>query len=147
MLQDTYEPARPEWGGPPDKAVAVGSDATIPEQKVEPAYLRSRKEKRYIPPLPISQFDSACVLPGKSLAVYLLLWQQTRVEKRWAVNLTSTSLQGHGISRHQKETALRHLERAGLIAVKRRGRRNPEVALLDLSGGPAETGPICGGLL
>src|SRR5262249_35768746 len=140
------EPARPEREGP-DKAVPERPDTVIPEQKVEPVYLRGRKAKRYNPSLPISQFDRAAVLPGKSLAVYLLLWRQTRVEKRWAVTLTSTSLQTHGISRHQKETALRHLERAGLIAIKRRGRRNPEVALLSLPDGSAETGLNCGDLL
>src|SRR5262245_31792373 len=146
MSQDAYEPTRLESEGP-DEAVLERPDAAIPEQKIEPAYLRGRKEKRYIPPLPISQFDRACVLPGKSLAVYLLLWRQTRIEKRREVKLTSTSLRGHGISRHQKETALSHLERAGLIVVKRCGRRNPEVTLLDLPDSPAETGPTCGGLL
>jgi hypothetical protein len=144
MLPDVFDPTQLKLGGS-DVTVPEVSDAAIPVQKVEPAYLQTRKEKRFIPPLPISQFDQACALPGKSLAIYLLLWRQTRLEKKQVVTLTSTSLQTHGISRHQKETALHRLEAARLIAVQRRDRRNPEVTLLDLPASLAENGSSCGG--
>jgi hypothetical protein len=144
MLPDVFDPTQLKLGGS-DATVPEVPDAAIPVQKVEPVYLQRRKEKRYIPSLPIGQFDRACVLPGKSLAIYLLLWRQTRVEKKQVVTLTSTSLQTHGISRHQKETALHRLEAAGLIAVQRRGRRNPEVTLLDLPADRTEIGSSCGG--
>ena len=138
MTTDDFDPDRLKLGAPAAIAPEVPDDA-VPELKVGPAGRGRRRREQYVPGVPMGLFDRACVLPGKALAVYLLLWRQSRVEGRAEVTLTSASLAQHGISRHAKETALRHLEAAGLVVVRGRGRRNPSVALPDLPAGPQLT--------
>jgi hypothetical protein len=133
VTTDDFDPDRLKLGAPAAIAPEVPDDA-VPEQKVELTGLGGRRRGQYVPAVPMELFDRACVLPGKALAVYLLLWRQSRVEKRATVVLTSAGLAQHGISRHAKETALSRLEQAGLVSVRRRGRRNPEVTLLGQPG-------------
>jgi hypothetical protein len=80
-------------------------------------------------------FNRACVLPGKALAVGLVLWRLAKVRKTKTVLLTNAALAQHGLNRWEKYDALAALEGAGLITVGRRGTRNPEVTILDPPGG------------
>jgi hypothetical protein len=133
VTTDEFDPDRLKLGVPSAIPPDV-PDKAVPEQKVELTSLGGRRGGQYVPGVPIELFDRACVLPGKALAVYLLLWRQSRIEKRATVVLTSAGLEQHGIRRHAKEMALSHLEEAGLVSVRRRVRRNPEVMLLRLPG-------------
>jgi hypothetical protein len=90
-----------------------------------------RKKRQFIPPVPIEWFDRACVLPGKALAVGLILRRLTKLKKTDTVVLTQAALDQHGISRWEKYAALQALEKAGLISVRHRAFRNPEITLLD----------------
>jgi hypothetical protein len=76
-------------------------------------------------------FDRACVLPGKALAVWMVLWFLAKVKRATTFVLTQAALNQHGITRWEKYAALEALEAAGLISVCRRGRKSPEVTLLD----------------
>jgi hypothetical protein len=76
------------------------------------------------------QFARAARLPGKALAAYLILLSRGRCRKSQLVSLSSAALAGYGITRYQKEAALRHLEAAGLIRVDRQNGKNPQVTLL-----------------
>jgi hypothetical protein len=105
-------------------------DAEIPARKVELPTRRRRKTGQYIPPVPLAWFDRACVLPGKALAVGLVLWRLARLKKTNSVLLTNAALKRHGLVRWAKYPALQALERAGLVAVRRRPKRSPEIVLL-----------------
>jgi hypothetical protein len=111
-----------DWSNVPDSA--------IPERKVESNHAQKQKGRRYIPSVPLAWFDRACVLPGKALAVGLILWRLARMKRSNTVVLTSAALTQHGLRRWAKYDALRALEDAGLVAVYRRPKRNPEVTLL-----------------
>jgi hypothetical protein len=102
----------------------------IPERKVPLPSERARRRRLFIPAIPLDLFDRACVLPRKSLAIFLLLWRKSKMERSDTVVLTTAGLAAHGITRREKATALRHLERAGLVTVRRRRRNNPEVTVV-----------------
>jgi hypothetical protein len=106
---------------------------------------RRRKAAQYVPPVPLAWFDRACVLPGKALAVGLVLWRLARLKKTNSVLLTNAALKRHGLARWAKYPALQALERAGLVAVRRRPKRSPEVTLLEPPADPARLPPRPGG--
>jgi hypothetical protein len=105
-------------------------DTEIPTRKIELPTRERRKAGQYIPPVSLAWFDRACVLPGKALAVGLVLWRLARLKKTNNVVLTNAALKRHGLSRWVKCPALQALERAGLVAVRRRPKRSPEITLL-----------------
>jgi hypothetical protein len=109
-------------------------DSQVPARKVK-GTVEKRRKRRFIPPVPMEWFDRACVLPGKALAVSLILWRLSKVRKTPTVVLTNAALKQHGLNRWEKYDALAALEGAGLISVRRRGTRNPEVTILDRPGG------------
>jgi len=88
-----------------------------------------------------TQFQQACRLPGKSLAVYMILWRRSLQQKKRTLKLSTVLLRKFGISRDQKALALTHLERAGLIRVLSRMRKNPVVTLLDVPDGETDDNP------
>jgi hypothetical protein len=103
----------------------------LSEQKVELRSVTRRRQRRFIPPVPLEWFDRACVLPGKALAVGLVLWRLARVRRSNTVRLTQAAVAQHGLSRWEKYAALRALESAGLVAVQQRGRRSPLVTVVE----------------
>src|SRR5262249_33975620 len=114
----------------------------IPERKLELPSVTERKVRRFIPPVPMPWFDRACVLPGKALAVGMVLWYLAPRRRGRTVALTQAALNQHGLNRWVKYDALKALESAGLVAVRRRGKKNPEVTVLDPPAGPDPGGPV-----
>jgi hypothetical protein len=111
-------------------------DADLPARRVQLKSERRRGQRPYVPALPLGLFERACVLPGKALAVYLVLWRQAHLEGRAEVVLTSARLRQHGLNRQAKRAARRQLEAAGLVRIEPRGRRNPAVTVLDFAPRP-----------
>jgi hypothetical protein len=104
----------------------------IPARKMELDVHRRRKRDRFIPPTPLAWFDRVCRLPGKALAVGLILRRLANVHKSDTVTLTNATLQQHGLSRWEKYAALESLKSAGLISIQPRGpRKSPSITLLD----------------
>jgi hypothetical protein len=60
----------------------------------------------------------------------MVIWHLTKMKRSDTIRLTQASLNEFGISRQAKYRDLRSLESAGLIAVRRRDKRNPEVTVL-----------------
>lgn len=84
-------------------------------------------------PLPAELFFQAAKLPGKALAVYLILWHEGGCNyDNTTVKLSNTKWQMKmaNISRDQKKNAIDHLERSGLIEVKRRRNASPMITML-----------------
>lgn len=91
--------------------------------------IKARKDKQFMPALSERVFCQVAALPGKALAIYLVVVLRSRLERSPTVPLTSAFLARFGLSPREKARALQHLEDAGLIAVERRPRRNPVVTL------------------
>src|SRR5262249_53853813 len=127
LLEEGVPPVGLGMGEPWDLGgLSVGeAPEVVGERRVVLGCISRRQSGRFIPPVPMTLFDRACVLPGKALAVYLLLWRQAAVERSDVVTLTTAGLRQHGLTRSEKETALRHLEAAGLVRGDRRGKKNP----------------------
>jgi hypothetical protein len=106
-------------------------DSEIPAKRVMLPSVRARKRGHFLPALPEALFVRLAALPGKALAVYLVLLQRSRVCKLGKVPLTTVILSRFGLSRWHKRWALKSLEQAGLIRVEHRRHKNPLVILLE----------------
>jgi hypothetical protein len=96
--------------------------------------LRRKKLSQFIAgPLPLPHFFIAADLPGKALAVWLLIHFRTRITKRAEVTLPADLLAQIGAGHPgTKARALRSLEDAGLIHVDRAVGRSPRITLIEL---------------
>ena len=99
------------------------------EIRVELPSVAERLNKEFFPPLPGRLFALLAPLPGKALAVYMVLRLRSRLERVQTVTLTSAALQRFGLSPDQKDRALACLEAHHLIAVDRNHGKNPTVTL------------------
>ncbi len=88
-------------------------------------------------PIPLLWLTAASNLSGKApLAVGLAIWFESGRRKSNEVKLTSAILQRFAIKRKSKYTALKSLEDAGLIRVRREPRKNPMVTILEVVSPP-----------
>jgi hypothetical protein len=119
---------------PPDPALldARLNDAAV---KVELSARRGKRNRHYMPALSEIIFCRLVRLPRRAWAVYLVLLLRCRLNRNQTVMLTSRYLSRFGLSRNDKSRGLSDLERAGLILVERRSRRNPTITLLPMSEG------------
>lgn len=112
--EDLFDPQAFQWSEPRTSALPS---------------ITARRERQFMPALPERVFCQVAALPGKALAVYLVVTLRSRLERSQTVTLTSAFLARFGLSRREKARALQQLEDAGLITVERRPRRNPVVTL------------------
>jgi hypothetical protein len=96
---------------------------------IEVPSVSARRDRLFFPPLPGRLFRTLAPLPGKALALYMILRLRSRLECRQTVVLTSTFMTQFGITRHQKALALACLETQKLITVDHRHGHNPRVTL------------------
>lgn len=97
-----------------------------------PVELRSvteRLDNEFFPTLPGRLFTMLAPLPGKALAVYMVLRLRSRLERVQTVTLTTSYLRRFGLTPDQKDRALVCLEAAQLITVDRTHGKNPTVTL------------------
>ena len=78
----------------------------------------------------MSWLRTAAVLPGKALAVGLVLWFKAGITKRGEVKMTTKLLHKFGLSRYAGYRGLAALEKAGLVTADRGPGRCPRVTLL-----------------
>ena len=91
---------------------------------------KRRRDKSFLPAIPERLFCRLVQLPGKCLAVYMVLMLRCRLgHQRSSVPLTGCYLRRFGLTKFDKLRALRHLEAAGLVRVERRANRNPLVTI------------------
>jgi hypothetical protein len=70
-------------------------------------------------------------LPGKALAVGLMLWLQYGITGDRTVTFCLSRAAADGIPRRTAQRAMEALERAGLVSVRRRPGRGLEVTILE----------------
>ena len=99
------------------------------EVRIELPSVAAQRDRQFVPALPWRLFTALAPLPGKALAVYLMLWRRSRVERNRIVSLTSAVWAQCGLTRRQKALALACLERQGLITMQHCRGKNPQVTL------------------
>jgi DNA-binding transcriptional ArsR family regulator len=80
-------------------------------------------------PLPMPWLERAARLPGKALAVALLLWFMAGMVGGAPIKLSAGLLARFGVGRKAAYAALTALEREGLITAQRRRGRLPSVKI------------------
>ena len=125
---DDFDPER--WAAASDAKPAAPS---TPRQRPR----RSRRPDRFLKgPVPWSWLLSAMLLPGKALAVGLMLWLQSGITGDRTVTFCLSRAAGDGIPTTTARRAMKALERAGLVSVRRRPGRGLEVTILEKSAQP-----------
>ena len=82
-------------------------------------------------PVPLSWIYAAGALPGKALAVGLLLWHEAGCSQSRTVPLRISKARNFGIHHDTAKRAWKALEQAGLISVRHINGRCLEVTILD----------------
>ncbi len=94
---------------------------------------RHRPKERFLKgPIAWAWLDRAARLPGKALAVGLVVWQLAGLTRRRTVPLCLSSLRSLGLNEDSARRGIKALERAALIEVRRRPGRGLEVTLMDV---------------
>jgi hypothetical protein len=106
-------------------------------QRLTEAPSRPKKPPRHRPgewflrgPVPWLWLEAAARLPGKALAVGLCLWREAGRRRQQTV-ATCLTRAGLGVSEYAARRALRSLEVAGLVSIRRKPGRGLEVTILD----------------
>ena len=113
-----------------------GGSATIPPTPSAALPKRLRTYKFLKGPIPLEWLARAAALPGKSLAIALILWHlfgMGREDPR-PISLGNGLPKKFGVTRSAKYRALQWLSDAGLVAVDQKTGRNPLVKLLSVAG-------------
>src|SRR3954462_8563560 len=88
--------------------------------------------KRFLKgPIPWDWVETASKLPGKALALGMLLWREAGIDGIGPVTITSAKAAALGMDRSAKSRAIADLEGAGLVRVERRPRQNPLVTIVE----------------
>ena len=94
---------------------------------------RPHREGRFLKgPVPWPWLQRAMSLPGKALAVGLVLWLLRGMTRRRTVRFCLTRAAADGIPTTTARRAVRELERAGLVSIRRKPGRGLDVTLLDV---------------
>ncbi len=94
---------------------------------------RHRPRERFLKgPIPWAWLDRAGRLPGKSLAVGLVLWQLAGLSRKRTIHVCLANVHSLGLSEDSARRGIKALERARLIEVRRRPGRGLDVTLLEV---------------
>ena len=95
---------------------------TLVESKPSPLFLKG--------PVPLDWISAAAKLPGKTLAVGIVLWWLEGMSKGGGVKITQTALNALNVSRDACYDSLKRLEEANLITVIREPGKRPHVRIV-----------------
>jgi Bacterial regulatory proteins, gntR family len=87
---------------------------------------------KYIRTVPLAWAMRAAALPGKSLAVGIVIWYLAGISKRHTIVLSNKVRKEFGVKRNSGRRALKQLEVAGLVRVERSGNKSPRVTILEI---------------
>jgi hypothetical protein len=87
---------------------------------------------KYIRTVPLAWAMRAAALPGKSLAVGIVIWYLAGISKRHTIVLSNKLRSEFGVTRNSGRRALKRLEDAGLVRVERSGNKSPSVTILEI---------------
>ena len=109
---------------------------------------KSRQYKEYVRgPLPLKWFQRASTISRTAVVVGMIIWRDAYQKKLWGydsqkktsghIKVTNQNCMKWGVCGNSKNTALRLMEKAGLIRLDTKRGRSPIVQIID-----AELGPI-----
>src|SRR5262249_4909839 len=81
-------------------------------------------------PIPWPWLEAACRLPGKALAVGIVLWQEAGCRKNKTIRFRLSAAVALGMHPDTARRGLRALMKANLVAVCRRPGQSSEVTIL-----------------
>jgi hypothetical protein len=81
-------------------------------------------------PIPLAWLARAARLPGKTLAVALLIWFLAGLHKDWTVKWEPSKAELFGVSRHAAYRAHGALAEVGLIKIKKQRGKSPMITIL-----------------
>jgi hypothetical protein len=91
-------------------------------------------------PVPWAWLKRAMALPGKALAVGLILWRERGCRRQDTIYFDQTCAARDGVPKQVARRALRQLEKAGLIIARRRAGRGFDVTILNVPPADEESG-------
>jgi hypothetical protein len=113
-------------------------DNKIPEINITPKKVYEKKRDHFLKgPIPMPWLISAANLPGKALHIANALWFWSGIKKSTTFDLPLNTIRDMGVSRQTCYAHLRAMEKAGLLSVKTRSGKKPEITLIvnQLKGG------------
>lgn len=110
--------------------LALGSTVLAPTSRHQRKAARGHRFLKG--PIPWPWLVAAANLRGRTLHVAVVLWFLAGLTRSTTVKLGGRQLAELGVDRHAKYRALRALERAGLVRVKRSPGQNPLVTLFSV---------------
>jgi hypothetical protein len=125
----------------PDLMGQALSDAEVKEYSARQHLSERRKRHRgwaVQGPFPWDQWCLVSKLPGKALAVWMLIHHRAKMKREIWVSLPLELLIEVGISQDAKDRAFRQLERHGLVLVKRHPGQSTRIALVSTDPDTAE---------
>jgi hypothetical protein len=87
---------------------------------------------KYIRTIPLAWAMKAAALPGKSLALGIVIWYLAGISKRHTIILSNKLRKEFGVKRNSGRRALKRLEDASLVRVERCGNKSPCVTILEI---------------
>jgi hypothetical protein len=102
---------------------------------IRPSASSGRKRKLvsgFVATISLPWIQAAAELSGKSLHVALAVWYYHHLEKASTVAMTRAKLRRFGVHRHGTSAALKRLEAAGLVTVRRSHGKAPRVSICGL---------------
>jgi len=93
------------------------------QSRIKPIKRQSKAQEPYVRTIPLSWICQATGLPGKALAVGLVIWYFSGVTKSKTVKLTRLRLSHFGLLPETSRRGLRALEKAKLVDVERSGKK------------------------
>ena len=106
----------------------------VSETEVETDWTKNQRRKilsRFLKgPIPLTTLQSAALMPGKTLALYLAIRHRADLTSTSTVSLPASYLNAWGIDKDAKRRAIASLEQAGLIeTTERRAGRSVKVTI------------------
>ena len=103
---------------------------------------KSRQYKEYVRgPLPLKWFQRASTISRTAAVVGMIIWRDAYQKKLWGygsqrrtsghIKVTTQNCMKWGICGNSKNTALRLMEKAGLIRIELKRGRSPIVQIID----------------
>jgi hypothetical protein len=118
---NAFEPGRLAWESS-QHVIPLPTKRVKARSHVEQCFLKG--------PIPWAWLQRATPLPGKALAVGLVLWFLKGLRRQNTVRLEPSKVRSLGLSRRQCYRGLEALEQAGLVAVQRQLGSAPTVTIL-----------------
>jgi hypothetical protein len=126
MIDDLFSPDRWETHevSPPVNSLPTSAGRTI-----------GRQRDRFLKgPISWPWLQTAMKLPGKALAIGLMLWLQHGITNKATVLFCLSRADREGIPTSTARRAIRELEKAGLVEIRRKPGRGLQVTILAIQG-------------